>query len=156
MKNSFNLPSKKEIKNIYKNYKLVNSEAQNEILKYNNKVYEDPESAQAESKSLINYSFTFGKNWIINTYTENNLWHLEISNKELKSSDTVTLVFPTFDEMVSFAKNIYSEYPIGQSKSGIDVENIVIKKSLLRNISIATAGVSLFYLLVRKRGKNDR
>jgi len=150
MKNNFNLPSKKEIKNIYKNYKLVNNEIQNEILKYNNKIYEDPESSQAESKSLINYSFTSGKNWIINTYAENDLWHLEISNKELKSSDTITLVFPTFDEMISFTQNIYSEYPIEQSKSGIDLKNIIIKKSLLKNVSIITVGISLLYLLFKK------
>jgi len=152
LKNGFDIPSKKEVIKELKNYKLSNPESNEELLKVNGKLYEDPEYAQSETKALINYSSLSGEGRELNSYQEDNLWHLEITNKNLKkSTDKFTISFPNYDEMLSFVRNIYPQYPIKQLHCGINIEDIINNKSLLKNITIAGLGLSFLYLLLKKK-----
>ena len=155
--NSFNLPSKKEVIKELRNYKLINSESNDELLKVNGKVYEDPEYSQAETKSLVNYSAFSGEGWELCSYNQDNVWNLEITNATLKkSTDKFTISFPNYDEMISFINNIYPQYPVEQLKNGINIKNIINNKALIKKITVAGVGLSFLYLLFRKTTKNDR
>ena len=84
-----------------------------------NKLYIDPKYGMYQPRATLNYSVFRGK-WEIEDSKEDN--SVRLINVE--SGDSLFLSFNSLKDKIEFVKGIYTEYPIKQVGSGMNLENL--------------------------------
>ena len=96
-----------------------------DVSKYAGKEYVDPEFGYPEPSFKINYVILNGE-WEMDSFVEDEKHKLKIVDD--KSGQFIEFAFSSFSDKVSFVNEIYSNKPIKQINTGINVESIVNDK----------------------------
>lgn len=122
------------------------------IIDKNGKEYVDPEFGYPEPFSKINYIVLNGQ-WEMDSFIEDGKHKLKIF--DAKSGQSIEFAFSSLSDKVSFVNEIYSNRPIKQVNTGMNIEGIINDK--LNNKStnwfplITSMGLFAAYLFSKRK-----
>jgi len=123
------------------------------ISEFKNKIYEDPFFGNPVINSEVKYMRIYG-DWDMETFTEeNDQFTLRLINNKQTFAQRIELVFPSASDMVTFVNEMYSNQPVKQIGTGMNLEDLKYvespKTSTYEKISVALGSIGLGFLIYK-------
>jgi len=112
------LPTKEAVQNELSNYV-----SDIDVSSFKNKLYEDPFYSNPVIKSSVSFLRVYG-DWDMETFKEeNDSFVLRLINNKGTFDQKIELSFPTVGDLVTFVDEMYSNHPIKQIGTGMNLED---------------------------------
>ena len=123
------------------------------LSEFDNKVYEDPFFGNPVINAEVKFVRVYG-DWDMETFTEeNDQFVLRLIDNKRTIDQKIELVFPSASDMVTFVNEMYSNQPVKQIGTGMNLEDLKYvespKTSTYEKISVALGSIGLGFLIYK-------